>query len=770
MRKQGSNLPPLSSGSQKGVTIGTANTASAISAKRKLRLLEKSVPADIIIINERVQLDETDFKPEENTDRVGFTQYNGYFPNGLSNTDLLNAKITFAKIFAKDSKFSLTDSKPPCDLEEYGILREGLENRFKSIRKETIKNRQLEGDSIKTRALLDQTIKIKNILNTMDENANDCGHYAGPEFQIKSVTSINNEQMQRLIRSFSLMVLEAIHPVSDEEDKHLFRAPAADVIQKILDNKYVDNEAVEKYLQKYQKESEIPRLIGLILSEYGPRGKVQEIIKDEESTALLKTIEEKISGGIGQSGGGQRGGNSAFERFKLTIQNKKPNEKLYEMIEWVVSELDRCITTKKKLQKDLAEYKMQEGILSTSLSDTQREIGIRENERNQCELMLQKTSSNVARKFGNSQNNTSESAESFKSDEVQDELFNLQKMIDKLNIENSTIKNQLRVLTQQLLNEQIGGKSLEDTSAMYKDILNNVETTITASNAFQKGGAETFDTQLDELETLTRELKTQMGGNSTSEIDKYEADIAALRLQNSQLKAMVVNEETAHKAIDDRILAVADMIGKNASHEEIEDIFTDPDEPLAVLYNRILEDREKSKVSSTSYNICFLNYFISFFISEIFMSEKSEEPKAVYSTLFNNLLNITNFNTLLKGIFDALQSNDDKEYSVEDNDLKNYLEIPRDTVLNNRIINLFKLTFPHLYETYKNKNVVGSVPYLVLFAEYLVLARNYLNSNKDNVKCPISKVITENPVQFEKTKTPLQLNEIIKGAQETSTV
>jgi hypothetical protein len=110
------------------VVVGTTNVKGAL--KRNIKNQINKIPSDIVVINERVQLDETNFVPNEGQN-LGFSYE--YFPpkNGVMKTpkEIIAAKVVFANVFRPTSEFSLINPKPPCDIDEYGILREGLSNR-----------------------------------------------------------------------------------------------------------------------------------------------------------------------------------------------------------------------------------------------------------------------------------------------------------------------------------------------------------------------------------------------------------------------------------------------------------------------------------------------------------------------------------------------------------------------------------------------------------------------------------------------------------------
>jgi len=794
MATSGSNLPAGK------VAIGTLNTAAAISAKRKRQILEKSVPATITVINELVQLDEKDFKPEDNTDRVGFTHKYGYFPDSMSHTDLLNAKITFAKIFAKDSKFSLTDSNPPCDIEEYGVLTQGLENRFKNLRHQILVTRKVEGDSIKTRALLDQAIKMKLIIDNIHANANekDCRNYSGPEFSIKSLTSINEQQMQRLIKNFSLMVLQAIHPI--EADSELFKNIEPAELVKALDNVAVDDEAVENYLNEYQKTSEIPRLIGLILSEAGPRDKVMGIMNAEAKKSFFTKIKQKILNMLPkQRGGGSeialsdltsqnKSEGSNFEVFLLTIQNDSPDDKVIKTIEWLVSNLDRTIATKNQLESEITEYKAHSERTSTRIAEMEVELEKYKQQRTEMEKLygsLKGNLSAVASKFGTNKSEAAEEADQA----VYNQELELQKIIVDLQSEIAKLKQELRIKTQQYINTQAGGRRKENEISSFKSVLTDITSDLGDTiksyakkweSYHQKGGQLSFtqpsqSDQIDKLDALAHELKERLENSASStgseickkmqsELDKAIEEIRELKVEISDISQSKRVVEGERNDIYKRVETLATMIRDKATDEDVLKFLSTGPKVLNDLYARIIEQRPGTE---ELYNPCFLNYFIGFFIRELFFSKKSNSA-SVYSTLLNKLSATTEFYPLLDQMFIVLENNekiDDKNYP----ELYEYFRT-MDFTLDAGLNTLFKQTFPDFYDSVMNLKIgngIISVPYILLFTHYIILARKYLVSIQNKLKgCKISDILLRNPNASQKSEAGSSYTQLITSGKE----
>ena len=235
------------------VTVGTTKIKTAM--KRNIKNQLNKIPSDIVVINERVQLDETNFVPNDG-ENVGFSYE--YFPmkNGKKTPkELIAAKVVFANVFRPSSEFSLINPKPPCDIDEYGILREGLSNRLEGIREQVRAGKRSEGLSIRIRALMEQGIKMKKLLDDMVENVENCGNYEGEtQFALNKISNIDDDQMRRLIRNFSFLVLQALNPIEGYDDK--MAVDPVDLVN-VLDNTDLSDNIKSKIVQEFDNGSSI---------------------------------------------------------------------------------------------------------------------------------------------------------------------------------------------------------------------------------------------------------------------------------------------------------------------------------------------------------------------------------------------------------------------------------------------------------------------------------------------------------------------------------
>jgi hypothetical protein len=302
----------------------------------------KNLPDTIVIINERVQLNEENFTPVDGGN-IGFSDK--YFPNNIkSPSEIIKAKIIFAKVFKAGNGFNIDDPKPPCgEGDEYAILREGIENRLKSIRDEIKFNKPQEGQSVRVSGLEEQRAKLVKLLDDLDKNeGKPCGEYNDPTdstYGLNKVSSINNTQINRLIRNFSFLVLQALNPINGYERQ--MEIDPVDFIN-ILDNSNLSPALMNKFLGEYQNQQyEIPSILAGILSDTDTQKTALGVMVEQEKLKLLEEILASVS--LKESLGDE------FNTFKQRLGGDS-SEQIISVIRWIVENIDKVKTENNKLE------------------------------------------------------------------------------------------------------------------------------------------------------------------------------------------------------------------------------------------------------------------------------------------------------------------------------------------------------------------------------------------------------------------------------------
>lgn len=347
------------------VVVGTTNVKGAMKLNRKNQM--NKIPSDIVVINERVQLNETDFVPNEGGN-LGFSYE--YFPpkNGIIKTpnELLAAKVVFANVFRPNSEFSLINPKPPCDINEYGILREGLNNRLERIRVQVRAGKRNEGLSIRVRALMEQGIKIKKLLDDMVENVENCGNYQGEtQISVNKISNLDDDQIRRLIRNFSFLVLQALHPIQGYDDK--MAVDPVDLVN-VLDNTDFTESDMNDFLKDYQELHPIPRLIGIILSDTNSQKSMLNLMLEDEKKKLIQTFINSLTSKLEGTPSA-----TAFATFQATLSGEDNNSKMINAIGWVVDEIKRVSYTKGESDAEIVKLKSTEVTLNARLAELETE-------------------------------------------------------------------------------------------------------------------------------------------------------------------------------------------------------------------------------------------------------------------------------------------------------------------------------------------------------------------------------------------------------------
>ncbi len=347
------------------VVVGTTNVKAAMKRNKKNQM--NKIPADIVVINERVQLDETDFVPNEGGN-LGFSYE--YFPpkNGVIKTpnELIEAKVVFANVFRPNSEFSLINPKPPCDIDEYGILREGLNNRLERIRVQVRAGKRNEGLSIRVRALMEQGVKIKKLLDDMVENVENCGNYQGEtQISINKISNLDDDQIRRLIRNFSFLVLQALNPIEGYDDK--MAVDPVDLVN-VLDNTDFTESDMNDFLKDYQEQYSIPRLIGIILSDTNSQKSMLNLMLEDEKRKLVQTLINSLTSKLEGTSSA-----TAFATFQATIGGEDSNTRITSVIGWVVDEIKRVSYSKGESDAEIVRLKSTEVTLNARLAELETE-------------------------------------------------------------------------------------------------------------------------------------------------------------------------------------------------------------------------------------------------------------------------------------------------------------------------------------------------------------------------------------------------------------
>jgi len=333
----------------------TGSVRTALSSNLTKRI--KGMPSDIVVMNERVQLQGTSLLGTN----VDFSSDDSYFPLSKNTpNDIIEGKLVFAKVFGPNSGFTLENPSPPCDINEYSTLRQGLQNRLEGIRRLIKVGEKAEGDTIRVRALTEQGIMIKKLLDGMDEEGNPCSDYTNKEkYGFSKLSNLNDDQIHRLIRNFSFLVLQALNPVSGYDDKML--VDPIDLIN-VLDNPDLTTGDMNRFLEEYQAQYKIPTLIASILSDTDTQKSFLHSMLEDEKRRLLDQIiyslQTKLSPEL----------KTDFDKLKPTLVGTELLEQITAILGWLVTKLNDTLSSKSEVDKKIEALELEKRSLTEELA------------------------------------------------------------------------------------------------------------------------------------------------------------------------------------------------------------------------------------------------------------------------------------------------------------------------------------------------------------------------------------------------------------------
>ena len=831
--------------------------------KRNIRKQIKGIPSDIVVINERVQLNEGGFVASTDGNVEFSTEY---FPEGVKTPDeVAKAKIVFARIFSQDSGFNTENPIPPSDINDYSILREGLQYRLERIRDQVRKDRRIEGDSVRILALMEQGVRIKKLLDDMATNEAHArsyekeGSYGDDKLSIEKVSNINDDQIRRLIRNFSFLVLQALNPVAGYDEKMLINP--VDLIN-VLDNEEFRESDMQKFLEEYKKTSDIPRLIGLILTDTNTQESITGMLLEDEKKKFLG----EIIGSLTNSLDPER--KSAFEIYQTEIQGTDSSAQMGSIIGWVVKEIKRAADLNSKQAEELVglegqkatlvaqirEIESEQGSLKAQLAEEQNSVvegpvipatvigdngranaTIHTLERQMAELTealdkskadLEQTNEDIAKnengvavtqKMYNGLRDLLKVTEQ-ELEEALVENGRLQGEIDKFTQEKAEVEAELATLrakpAEQMspeeraeLEGQIAGltERTKDYDEKLEELANlkakleankDLEGKLLASTEGHtelesklKATKELADARERQIEEMATGIEALKSGNAQAaevalnnamatnqaELDRQaaqlaekEAELSKAKKELAELKGTLEGNREAHETLkndikttasqrDDTRARIIEMAKKiqdgtiTADQIRARDDVPDDEKGAFLELLNIVQKKSQgaTEANSNMTDVCYLNYFVSYFIRELFYIVKrpnlvpNTAVKDIKSYLISRISSVPNTKIILDQIFNTLQSD---VKAISHPELSEFIKASTENTGN--LENVFSIKFPVFFNIVNGKNyTVGgtSVNYLSLFTYFIFFARKYLLEIQGELtKCPINPILSEN--------------------------
>lgn len=145
-------------------------------------------------IEEIVQIDETNFDPNEFPSNVSFSK------NYVPNPEYVNMyRKVFKKVFAGAVPLDINNPQMPCDRTEFDIIWDGLVHRYNTLNEEVVAESKTTGNGVKTKAKFDRYLMFGRLLENIQKLNTPCNVYTD-DGEISDQTG--EEDMKNLIYAF----------------------------------------------------------------------------------------------------------------------------------------------------------------------------------------------------------------------------------------------------------------------------------------------------------------------------------------------------------------------------------------------------------------------------------------------------------------------------------------------------------------------------------------------------------------------------------------
>jgi hypothetical protein len=359
--------------------IQRAKAARARSAAEKLP--PKPYLDEIIVLGERVLLNEigigkSTLKHATHTSELTLFSPS-YFPDEKNDSKIIKAKTVFSKVFATGSKFGVDNPVPPCEVSEYNLLKEGLENRLYILRMNLPSSIE-DTVSIEMRNTYEKAEQFNLVIQAIETNEAICTNYelnfdTGESKEIKGygklISKEERSRIQNLIRQFSFLVLQALHPVKGYETMQGDINPQ--FLIESLEQQQITEDDMDAYIAEYTEESnsEIPDLIAQTLEATGTQDDVYSLMLESELLNLVAYVKKSVSDNLTDAQLKMK-----FSGFAKSIETEPVREQVVGIMKWILAEYS---THKEIISQNLNTINLNKSLrdnLQVSISDKTESI------------------------------------------------------------------------------------------------------------------------------------------------------------------------------------------------------------------------------------------------------------------------------------------------------------------------------------------------------------------------------------------------------------
>jgi hypothetical protein len=762
---------------------------------------------EIIVLGERVLLNESgisesSLKHAANTSELTLFSPS-YFPGEKNPSKVIQAKTVFSKVFAPGSKFGVDNPVPPCEVSEYNLLKEGLENRLYILRMNLPSNFD-EIVSMEVRNNYEKAEQFNLVIQAIETNDAICTNYelnfnTGAAKEIKSygkeLSREDRARIQNLIRQFSFLVLQSIHPVQGYENMQGNISPQ--FLIQALEQKQITQDDMDAYIAEYKVEadSELPDLIAQTLEATGTQEDVYSLMLESELLNLITYVKKSVTDNLTDAQF-----KTKFNTFTKSIEMNPVRDQIVAIIKWILAEYT---THRDIVSQNIDAINLNKSLtnnLQAVISDKSAEIFELESKLAQSSAQLNQAGQQI-NKLNTDLNKSQQdiiSSESLIAKGNRD-------LADLLAVrEGEKQKLQAEIDALKASNESLASKGTHDLNeqvSMREEEKKKLQAEIDSLKASSESLIAKGNHDLSEQLALRQEEKKKLQ-DEINALKEWSA--AAFTKANEAKETAGVLGSALDVVSNPRSLPLIQSVKKIAEGIKKGEASIDINSQFAELYNNFNQQYKRTNILS---DICFLNYFVSFFMKRMFKSEKfyknidkfvsdylSTHPESIdtiiteilslleavenpsvksvgYYTLntkaINNLKEIANM--LTPELNAAATNSFAKAFSKYHK--KNVYFIPSET--NGFIVRPVKVSDPPQVYTLSNTIFTPTgetasidiyneikLPYSTLFILYIMFARNYLVIVNPS-DCPIPKFFAKPPnfrkkaVSFASAVTPV---------------
>lgn len=247
-RQGGGAFSVMPAGMKAGVS--GAVQAARQTLTRKGLTQASSTKGEVIVLGERVRVNEEGFDPRRYKDVVSLSEK--YFPEEPKDSPILaEAAQLFQKLFGPVVEFDEENPHPPCDAAERKLLEQAIQNRFDSLRLDVIRERNEQGDTASVRQKLDHIQRIVSFLDKLNDPELTCAEYDeyGNVVQAPiTIDAADEERFKALLRTFIFLVLQGVYRVPGQD-----KGIDTNGFLKQLEERTIGPDELEEYLKDFQE-------------------------------------------------------------------------------------------------------------------------------------------------------------------------------------------------------------------------------------------------------------------------------------------------------------------------------------------------------------------------------------------------------------------------------------------------------------------------------------------------------------------------------------